>query len=316
MPFIRNPKGWEISENEVTSEDACVNRRRFLKGAGVVGAGVAIGVAGPKLLAAKSERKLNALNARRNEKYKVKRVLTAESIATNYNNFYEFTEQKTLVKELAKDFPNRPWKVEVGGLVNKPRTFDIDDIMKEFNQEERIYRFRCVEAWAMTVPWIGFPFSELIKKVEPKKEAKFVRLLSFNNPKVAPNQRKKSYPWPYFEGLTLAEAMNELTMLVTGLYGKELPPQNGAPIRLIVPWKYGFKSAKSVVKIEFTDSQPPTFWNQLIPNEYDFWSNVNPKVPHPRWSQASERLIGTRERVPTLLYNGYEKFVSGLYKKT
>lgn len=319
MPSIHVPQSWKIPEREVTPEHVYLNRRRFLKAMGAAGAGILAGRALPNLLAEETSgnapKKLQTITAARNKKYTVDRTLTREDIAGRYNNFYEFTEEKTMVATLAAKMITRPWLVEVSGLVRNPRTFDIDDLLREFPQEERVYRLRCVEAWAITVPWIGFLFSDLIKKVEPKAEAKYIRMLTFLNSEWAPNQKNKDYPWPYFEGLTLAEAQNELTILATGIYGHELPPQHGAPVRLVIPWKYGFKSIKSIVKIEFTDRQPSTFWNQLAPTEYDFYANVNPKVPHPRWSQATERLIGTRDRVPTILYNGYEEYVAGLYKK-
>ena len=198
-------------------------------------------------------------------------------------------------------------------LVEKPMTLDVDDLIKQMPLEERIYRFRCVEAWAMVVPWIGFPMKALLDKVQPKTDAKYVRMLTFLDPEMAPRQNSSRLPWPYFEGLTLAEAMNDLTILTVGIYGHILPPQHGAPIRLIVPWKYGFKSIKSIVSIELTNQKPRTFWNTLAPGEYDFDANVNPNVPHPRWSQASERMIGTGERLPTMIYNGYGSSVAHLY---
>ncbi|MBI2194458.1 MAG: protein-methionine-sulfoxide reductase catalytic subunit MsrP [Planctomycetes bacterium] len=323
MPSIHLPRNWRIPEKDVTPEQVYLDRRRFLRAVGAAGMGLlapwsldktSIGVA--DAADAASTELAKVFPAKRNTKFAVQdREMTREDIAARYNNFYEFTEEKTLVATLARNLKTRPWKVEVTGLVRNPRTFDIDDLLHEFAHEERIYRFRCVEAWAMVVPWAGFPFSELVRKVEPRAEARYVRMWTFLNPEWAPNQKNSDYPWPYFEGLTLAEAMNELTLLATGIYGHELPPQHGAPLRLVVPWKYGFKSIKSIVKMEFTDRQPSTFWNQLAPTEYDFYANVNPKVPHPRWSQASERLIGTRERAPTTLFNGYEASVAGLYKK-
>lgn len=253
--------------------------------------------------------------ARRNPEFTLDRPITEEWAATGYNNFYEFDPQdKQAVKDKVGAFVISPWKMEVTGLVHKPRTFDVDDLLNMFPIEERLYRMRCVEAWSMAVPWTGFPFSNLVKAVEPKAEAKYVRFWSASRSKEMPGMRTTPwYPWPYFEGLRMDEAMNPLTMMVTGLYGKPLPKQNGAPVRIVTPWKYGYKSPKSIVKIEFVTKEPPTFWNKLQSSEYGFYSNVNPHKPHPRWSQANEKVIPTMERRPTLLYNGYEKYVAGLY---
>ena len=236
-------------------------------------------------------------------------------IAATYNNFYEFSSSKTNIWKLVERFETRPWEIEISGLVENPMKIDIDDLIKQMPLEERIYRFRCVETWAMVVPWIGFPMKALLEKVQPKNEAKYVRMTTFMDPDVAFQQNNGRLPWPYVEGLTLAEAMNDLAMLVVGIYGHILPPQHGAPIRLIVPWKYGFKSIKSIVSIEFTDKKPRTFWNVILPREYGFEANVNPNVPHPRWSQANEWLIPTRDvSYPTQIYNGYGEYVAHLYK--
>ena len=253
------------------------------------------------------------LVAENNPNFTVNRQMTDEVVAATYNNYYEFTLSKSTVWKRVEKFKTRPWEIEISGLVEKPMTLDVDDLIKQVPLEERIYRFRCVEAWAMVVPWIGFPMKALLEKVQPTADAKYVRMLTFLDPDVAPEQRDLRMPWPYFEALTLAEAMNDLTLLTVGIYGHILPPQHGAPIRLIVPWKYGFKSIKSIVSIELTDQKPRTFWNTLAPREYDFEANVNPNVPHPRWSQARERMIGTGERFPTLLYNGYGSSVAHLY---
>jgi sulfoxide reductase catalytic subunit YedY len=302
--LIKIPRGWEIPEREATPESVYHNRRAFLKAAGFAGVG--------SLLAAATT---GPYPAKRNPKYELDRPITEEWAATGFNNFYEFTLDKQRVKDLVGPFKTSPWKVEVGGLVNQPRTYDVDDLLNRMPLEERLYRMRCVEAWSMAVPWTGFPISALIREVEPKPEAKFIRMVTAYKPEVMPGIRSQPhYPWPYFEALRLDEAMNELALFVTGIYGKPLPKQNGAPIRLIVPWKYGLKSLKTIVKIEFTAKQPPTLWSQVGPTEYGWYSNVNPKRPHPRWSQAFEKVIPSMERVPTLLYNGYEKFVAGLYK--
>ena len=289
--LIKIPQGWEIPEREATPESAYWNRRQFLMAA----AGL--------------------YPARRNPEFTLDRPVTDEWAATGYNNYYEFhPTDKEAVKHRVGAFVTSPWKIEIGGLVNKPGTLDLDDIARRFSLEERLYRFRCVEAWAMAVPWTGFPLADLIKSVDPKPDAKFVRFITVNRPKEMPGMREAPwYPWPFFEGLRMDEAMNPLALVVTGLYGKPLPNQNGAPVRIITPWKYGYKSPKSIVKIEFVARQPATFWNQQQPAEYGFFSNVNPAKPHPRWSQAVEKLIPTMERRPTLLYNGYEKWVASLY---
>jgi sulfoxide reductase catalytic subunit YedY len=232
---------------------------------------------------------------------------------TNYNNYYEFTTDKEGVARLAKDFPTSPWQVQVGGLVNNPRTYDIDELIKRFPSEERIYRLRCVEAWSMVIPWRGFALNQLLKEVEPTNAAKYVHFVSILDPKQMPGQGSPFYTWPYSEGLRLDEAMHDLTLMTTGLYGKDLLPQNGAPLRVVVPWKYGFKSAKGIVKIELVADQPRTLWSDAAPNEYGFYSNVNPDVSHPRWSQASERRIGEAGRRPTLMFNGYADQVASLY---
>jgi len=239
---------------------------------------------------------------------------TSFDAITNYNNFYEFSTDKQAVAALAVNFDKDPWTVEVGGLVNKPQTFGLEDILKSYASEERIYRLRCVEGWSMVIPWQGFSLADLLKAVEPTSDAKYVKFTTLLDQLQMPGLNQGFYPWPYTEGLTLDEAMNPLATLATGLYGKPLPPQNGAPIRLVVPWKYGFKSIKSIVKIELTDTQPATLWNTLAPYEYGFYSNVNPEVDHPRWSQATERRIGELGRRKTLKFNGYDQQVAALYE--
>jgi sulfoxide reductase catalytic subunit YedY len=233
---------------------------------------------------------------------------------THYNNYYEFTTDKEYVADLAAKFTTDPWSVEVGGLVNKPMTFGLEDIHKSFTAEERIYRMRCVEAWSMVIPWNGFSLSEILNQVEPTSDAKYVKFTTVSRPEEMPGMSNPLYPWPYTEGLRLDEAMHPLTTIATGLYGKDLLPQNGAPIRLVVPWKYGFKSIKSIVKIELIAEQPGTLWSMIGPNEYGFYSNVNPEVDHPRWSQASERRIGEISRRETLMFNGYGDQVADLYE--
>ncbi|MFQ5803231.1 MAG: protein-methionine-sulfoxide reductase catalytic subunit MsrP [Candidatus Methylomirabilales bacterium] len=315
MHFLRKPD-WAIPERETTSESIYMDRRRFLMGAlGVLAGGIA---GGPTLAGAaektsgESDPTLDLYPARRNPDFTLDRPLTKESVAATYNNFYEFGPVKT-IHSLAQRLKTRPWQVRVEGLVRKPRVFDIDDLIRSMPLEERLYRFRCVEAWAMAVPWTGFPFSALIKAVEPKSEARFVKLTTFLDRTVAFGQLRFWLPWPYVEGLTMEEAMNELAILATGIYGKPLPKQHGAPVRLVTPWKYGFKNIKSIVSIEFVTERPKTFWELVGPDEYGFWANVNPKVPHPRWSQATERMIGSDERRPTQIFNGYGKWVASLY---
>ncbi|MGH9751086.1 MAG: protein-methionine-sulfoxide reductase catalytic subunit MsrP, partial [Candidatus Polarisedimenticolia bacterium] len=250
--------------------------------------------------------------ARHNAAFAAERPLTREESAARYNNFYEFTEGKEVWRHVGR-FRTRPWQVEVTGLCERPEVFDIDALARRFPLEERIYRHRCVEAWSMIVPWTGFPLKSLIDQVRPLSSARFVRMLTFLKPDEAPGQKRQTwYAWPYYEGLALEEARNDLAFLATGIYGHALPAQHGAPIRLALPWKYGFKSIKSIVRIELVGNQPRTFWSDFS-NEYDFWANVNPNVPHPRWSQATETLIDTGERVPTRMFNGYHEQVADLY---
>ncbi len=312
--LIRIRKAWETRGLEPTPEDDYWNRRNFLKAAGLgglaFGATMLSGFHAPVVGNSPSK----PYPAQRNAKYKLDRQLTDEEVATSYNNFYEFAFDKRRPKRLAQRMVTSPWNVKIGGLVERPVTLDVDDLIHRFPLEERLYRFRCVEAWAMAVPWTGFPLKKLLEYVKPSSDAKFVRFVTFLNRQWGPGFSDTGYPWPYHEGLTIEEATNDLTLLVTGLYGKPLPKQNGAPVRVIVPWKYGFKSIKSIVEIQVLKERPKTFWNTVIPHEYDFQANVNPKVPHPRWSQAQETLIGSGERVPTQLYNGYQDSVAGLYK--
>jgi sulfoxide reductase catalytic subunit YedY len=246
-----------------------------------------------------------------NPAFKPDRAVTEEKYATTYNNYYEFGESKNIWRD-AQALKQRPWTIKLDGLMARPRTIDIDDLLKQVTPEERIYRHRCVEAWAMTVPWTGFPLSQLLKLAEPLASAKYV-VFETAQDKVMSGLNAPFYPWPYVEGVTIDEAANDLAFISTGMYGKPLPAQNGGPLRLTLPWKYGFKSAKALVKISFTEKRPATFWEAIGPSEYGFWANVNPAVAHPRWSQASERLLGNDERVPTKIFNGYAEQVAGLY---
>jgi sulfoxide reductase catalytic subunit YedY len=297
MPIIRR-RGWEIAEQYVTPESAVMNRRGMLRGA------VAM-----TILPAAFARADDALAP--NPLYKAGRALTEEKYATTYNNYYEFSESKNLWRD-AQALKQRPWSVQLSGMVSQPRTIDLDDLLKQVQLEERIYRHRCVEAWAMTVPWTGFPLSQLVKLADPLSGAKYVAFETVQD-KTMGGLHSPFYPWPYVEGVTIEEAANDLAFISTGLYGKPLPPQNGGPIRLTLPWKYGFKSAKAIVKVTFIDKRPTTFWEAIGPSEYGFWANVNPAVSHPRWSQARERLLGSDEMVPTQLFNGYADFVANLY---
>lgn len=317
--LIRRSRGWEIKESAVTSETAYLNRRALLAGMGLTGMGVLTGLAGAGRASAQTAPAQTAspgaarYPAPRNPAYDAGRALTAEAEATTYNNFYEFGMSKNVWRQ-AQALPLRPWTISIEGLVEQPQTVDFDKLAAALPLEERIYRFRCVEAWAMTVPWTGFPLKALVEYARPLSSAKYLEMQTFSNPVVAPAQKQTWYPWPYTEGLTMAEATNDLAFIATGIYGKPLPPQNGAPLRLATPWKYGFKSVKSIVRFRFTDKRPVGYWEKLQDREYGFWANVNPQVSHPRWSQAHERLLGGDERVPTQLYNGYAEQVAHLYQ--
>jgi sulfoxide reductase catalytic subunit YedY len=331
--IIKRPE-WRISEKLITSENAFLNRRHFLCQMGIAGSGLlAAGLAGCSKSAPDAAASDNnyarvapasapaapakGYPAPRNPEFNPGWPLTNEKTAANYNNFYEFSTNKERVSQLTGKFITVPWPIEITGLTEKPAKLDAGELIDQMTLEERVYRFRCVEAWSMVVPWTGFPLNKLIEKFPANSGAKFIKFTSFNRPDQAPGfARLGDYPWPYTEGLRLAEALNPLAMVVTGIYGKPLPKQHGAPLRIIVPWKYGYKSIKSVVKIEYVDREPPTLWDTLAPDEYPFESNVDPKVPHPRWSQAMERVIDTGDYVATLPYNGYGKYVAQLYKKS
>jgi methionine sulfoxide reductase catalytic subunit len=310
MHIIRR-KGWEMPESEATPEHVFLNRRQWLAG------GASAGLAGAGLIAPASAQWVDPsaalYPAKRNEAFKLDREVTTEEVNTNYNNFYEFGSSKR-VGQAAKALKTRPWTVKIDGLVEQPVELGIDDILKRVTLEERLLRHRCVEAWAMAVPWTGFPLKALLDIARPQGSAKYVKFETFLDAKIAPGQKQTWYPWPYTEGLTIAEAANDLSFMVTGAYGKPLANVFGAPIRLALPWKYGFKHIKSITRISLVEQRPKSFWEALQPAEYGFWANVNPDVPHPRWSQATEEIIGTGKRVPTQLYNGYGAFVADLYK--
>lgn len=333
MPNIILPPAWESRKIQITPESRYLDRRAFVSALGLGSISASLAMTHCKsgsvvdtsanvlpyahakdVLSNEWQTKHAALYpATRNARYQVaERAITPIEKATRYNNFYEFSTDKEEVWKLVENFRTFPWTIEIAGLVNKPGRYDLDRLVREMGLEERVYRFRCVEAWAMTVPWTGFPLAKLLGKLEPKSNAKFIKFVTVLD-RVGMPGLQPWYPWPYHEALRLDEAMNELAFVATGLYGKTLPKQNGAPVRLVVPWKYGYKNIKSIVRIEFVETQPKTFWNSLAPDEYSFLSNIDPDVPHPRWSQATERLIDTGERVPTRKYNGYGEFVAKLY---
>jgi sulfoxide reductase catalytic subunit YedY len=315
----------KIPGREVTDPAVYFNRRKFIQAGVLAASAVATGVI---------YRHLNPVGAGKNEKittaaiqgvtkpesatadasgFRVNEAETSLDNITHYNNFYEFSTDKEGVAPAAAHFDTKGWQVSVEGLVNKPKVFDLDDLLKISPPEERIYRMRCVEAWSMVIPWVGFPLSKLLDAVEPLSSAKYVAFETLLDPKRMPGQRSDVLEWPYVEGLRMDEAMHPLAILASGIYGRALPPQDGAPIRLVVPWKYGFKGIKSIVKIKLVADQPRTTWNVAAPNEYGFYANVNPQVDHPRWSQATEQRIGESGRRPTLMFNGYAEQVAHLY---
>jgi methionine sulfoxide reductase catalytic subunit len=307
--LIRNKRSWELPESAATSESAFWSRRDLMK---AIAAGPILAAAGTAL-AADEDPTSGLYPAQRNLRYAVDRPITEQKYVETYNNFYEFGSHKEISKA-AQALKVRPWQVKIDGMVEKERTVDADELIRAMKLEERVYRHRCVEAWAMVVPWAGFPMKDFVDWAKPLSSAKYVRMETFTDARVASGQKQFWYPWPYIEGLTMAEAVNELSFIVTGAYGKPMAKQLGAPLRLAVPWKYGFKHVKSIVRFTFTDERPVSFWEKLQSSEYGFWANVNPAVPHPRWSQATERMLGTDERKPTLLYNGYGDDVADLYK--
>ncbi|MGH1482493.1 MAG: protein-methionine-sulfoxide reductase catalytic subunit MsrP [Geminicoccales bacterium] len=315
--LIKQRRGWELPESAATPEGVFLARRQFLKGAASSAAMLAGGMAGiNRAFANEDDPTADLYPVDRNPTY----VLddrwpepTPEDLATTYNNFYEFGSHKQIAAA-AQSLKIRPWTVIIDGYVEEAMTVDVDDLIRKMPLEERVYRHRCVEAWSMAVPWSGFPMKALVDFAKPTSSAKYIRMETFHDPEMASGQSQYWYPWPYIEGLTIEEATNELAFIATGLYGKPIPKQNGAPLRLAVPWKYGFKSIKSLVRFSFTDERPVSFWEESQGAEYGFWANVNPEVDHPRWSQATERPLGGNEKIPTLLYNGYEEFVADLYK--
>lgn len=311
MVYIRKRRSWEIAESLATPESAYLDRRALLAAMGL-GSAAAMMFPGARARA-EEDPTADLYPAPRNEKYRLDRELTPEEINSRFNNFYEFGSHKNIAAS-AQRLVTRPWAIDVDGMVEKPFTIAFDDLVRKFPLEERLYRIRCVEAWSMTIPYTGFALSRLVELAKPLSSARYVRFETFLDPSMASGQKQVWYPWPYVEGVTMAEALNELAFLVTGTYGKPAAKQFGAPIRLSLPWKYGFKSIKSIRKITFMEERPRGFWEEIAPSEYGFWANVNPAVPHPRWSQATEQILHTRESVPTMIFNGYGEQVAALYK--
>jgi len=313
--LIKRTRGWELPESRATSESHYLNRREMVRSMGLAAGLGAASLALPGRVMAQdkaADPSAGLYPTKRNDKYGVPTPMTTERLATTYNNFYEFGTDKSIWRE-AQKLEVRPWTIKVSGMVEKPFEIGIDDLLAKVQLEERVYRHRCVETWSMVVPWSGFPVRSLVELCKPLGSAKFMVMKTLSRPSVMREQRDPLYPWPYTEGLAIDEAMNDLAFIATGLYGKPIHKQNGAPLRLVAPWKYGFKNVKSIVSVEFTDKKPKTFWEGLQSSEYGFWANVNPQVAHPRWSQATEKPLGSEERIPTLLYNGYADFVAGLY---
>ncbi len=304
----------KIRSSEITPEHVYLSRRSFMVGIGALTASAALAACGTQQQSTAPAATSGPAPQATGKADELGDALTSFEAVTNYNNFYEFTTDKEGVAGLSQGFKTSPWSVQVGGLVRNAKTYAVEDLRKQFDEEERIYRLRCVEAWSMVIPWMGFSLAKLLKAAEPTAEAKYVRFETLLDPQQMPGQSSEWYTWPYVEGLRVDEAMNDLTLISTGLYGKSLLPQNGAPLRLVVPWKYGFKSIKSIVKIELVAEQPTSLWMAAAPDEYGFYANVNPDVSHPRWSQASERRIGELSRRKTLPFNGYAEQVASLYK--
>ncbi len=300
-----------IPSSEITPEHIYLSRRQFMRGAGALSGAALLAACGTP---GSSAPPLPTPATTGTISDELGDAATSYEAVTGYNNYYEFTTDKEDVARAAANFPTSPWEVSVGGLVNNPKTYAVEDLLSRFDQEERIYRLRCVEGWSMVIPWLGFPLAELLKEAEPTAEAQYVRFETIYAPDLMPGQGSRWYNWPYVEGLRLDEAMNDLTLLATGLYGNPLLPQNGAPLRLVVPWKYGFKSIKAIVKIDLVADAPLSLWMAAAPNEYGFYANVNPDVPHPRWSQSTERRIGEQGRRDTLPFNGYAEQVASLYE--
>lgn len=312
----------KIRSSEITPEEVYINRRQFIKAGSLALGAITVAACSQAGKLSDNPKSSATIDGSQSLDPATETITKMDELGdpansfediTNFNNYYEFTIDKQKVAGLSKNFQTRPWTVEVGGLVNKPIIYDLDELINKFTSEERIYRMRCVEGWSMVIPWLGFPLGKILDEVEPTSNAKYVRFETIYDPDQMPGLKSPWYQWPYIEGLRLDEAMNDLAIISTGLYGKELLPQNGAPLRLVVPWKYGFKSIKSIVKIDLVDEMPTSLWMAAAPHEYGFYANVNPEVDHPRWSQSSERRIGEAGRRRTLMFNGYEEEVAHLY---
>jgi sulfoxide reductase catalytic subunit YedY len=314
--LIKRRRGWELPESAATPEHHFHQRRQLIKaiaaGPILLAGATTLGRPGLAADAGREDPSAALYPVPRNERYTLDRPITDESLVTTYNNFYEFGSHKQ-IWQAAQSLEVRPWTVTLDGMVEQEQTLDIDDLLRRMPLEERLYRHRCVEAWSMAVPWSGFGLKALVDLARPLGGTQYVRMETFLDPDTASGQRQFWYPWPYVDGLTIAEATHELAFIATGLYGKPMPRQNGAPLRLAVPWKYGFKSIKSLVRLTFTDERPVSFWEEIQASEYGFWANVNPEVAHPRWSQANETPLGSPVKVPTQLFNGYGEFVADLY---
>ena len=312
--LVKSKRGWELPESAATAENVFMQRRQLVKalviGPMLLAVGNSYGVAAAT---SAEDPSVNLYPSKRNDLYKLDRPISGEKLVQTYNNFYEFGSHKKIYKA-AQKLSIRPWEIVIDGLVEKERKVAIDDLLAVMPLEERLYRHRCVERWSMAVPWSGFSFKSLVDYAKPLNSAKYVVMETLQDPESMPGLKQFWYPWPYVEGLTMAEATNELAFLVTGVYGKPVVKQMGAPLRLAVPWKYGFKSIKSIVRFTFSETRPISFWERLQAREYGFWANVNPEVAHPRWSQAVEHLIGSDEPIPTQMFNGYGEFVTDLYK--
>lgn len=316
--LLKVKRGWELAESMATPESVFLNRRSLMKG---LAAGSILAAGGLMANPAHatlygdpaSDPTADLYPVEQNTRYVLDRPLTSEEDATNYINYYEFGSHKGVAKQ-SQALNLRPWQVRIDGMVEKERTVDFDELVRAMPLEERLYRHRCVEAWSMAVPWSGFAMAELVAYAKPLSSAKYIRMETLADESNMPGLRQVWYPWPYVEGLTIEEATNEMAFIATGMYGKPIRKQNGAPLRLVTPWKYGFKSVKAITRFTFTDERPVSFWEEIQGREYGFWANVNPDVSHPRWSQATERVLGTDDKVPTLLYNGYGEFVADLYK--
>ena len=310
--LIKRTRGWELPERQATPEATYLNRRELVRAMGFG----AVSLAAPATAFAQGPSDVDPsaglYPAKRNTKYGEPGPITAEKQATTYNNYYEFAGDKNIWRE-AQKLKIRPWTIKFSGLLEKPFEIAIDDLLAKMQIEERVYRHRCVEAWSMIVPWSGFPLRSMVELAKPLGSAKYIVMKTVLRPSEMPGQKEVLYPWPYTEGLAIDEAMNDLAFIATGLYGKPIHKQNGAPLRLVAPWKYGFKNVKAIASVEFTEKRPKSYWEALQDSEYGFWANVNPAVSHPRWSQATEKPLGSNERIPTQLYNGYAEFVAGLY---